>query len=454
MTIAADLYIDGEWTSGSDRVAVHDPVDNSVIVEAAVAGEAECNAAVAAATAAQPSWAATPPRVRGEILRKAFEIMTAEADRFAELITRENGKVLSDAKGELLYAAEFFRWFSEEAVRVSGDFRQAPSGDKRILVTHQPVGPSLLITPWNFPAAMATRKIGPAMAAGCTMVIKPPTETPLTTLAVVEVLERAGLPKGVVNVILPVPVGERISGILHDPRITNLSFTGSTEVGRHLMHECADNVVRTSMELGGNAPFVVLSDADIDKAVAGAMIAKMRNGGSACTAANRFIVAREVADEFGTKFAAAMASIQMGPGLAAGSQLGPLVSVKERDKVAELVDMALGDGATPLVGGVTPDGPGAFYPATVLTGVQSDARILLHEIFGPVAPIVAVDSDEEAVALANNTEFGLIGYVYSENLGRGLKVAVHCLAASAARSSISPSDTSIPESDRGRPASR
>ena len=295
----------------------------------------------------------------------------------------------------MLYAAEFFRWFSDEAVRVSGDFRQAPSGDKRILVTHQPVGPSLLITPWNFPAAMATRKIGPAMAAGCTMVIKPPTETPLTTLAVVEVLERAGLPKGVVNVILPVPVGERISGILHDPRITNLSFTGSTEVGRHLMHECADNVVRTSMELGGNAPFVVLSDADIDKAVAGAMIAKMRNGGSACTAANRFIVAREVADEFGTKFAAAMASIQMGPGLAAGSQLGPLVSVKERDKVAELVDMALGDGATPLVGGVTPDGPGAFYPATVLTGVQSDARILLHEIFGPVAPIVAVDSDEE-----------------------------------------------------------
>jgi succinate-semialdehyde dehydrogenase/glutarate-semialdehyde dehydrogenase len=270
---------------------------------------------------------------------------------------------------------------------------------------------------------MATRKIGPAMAAGCTMVIKPPTETPLTTLAVVEVLERAGMPKGVVNVILPVPVGSQISGILHDPRITNLSFTGSTEVGRHLMHECADNVVRTSMELGGNAPFVVLSDADVDKAVAGAMIAKMRNGGSACTAANRFIVAREVAEEFGAKFAAAMAQIQMGPGLAAGSQLGPLVSVKERDKVAELVDMALGEGATPLVGGVTPEGPGAFYPATVLTGVRADARILLHEIFGPVAPIVAVDSDEEAIALANNTEYGLISYVFSEDLGRALKAA-------------------------------
>ena len=423
MTIAADLFIDGQWIPGSGRVPVYDPVDNSVIAEAATAGPVECEAALAAAEGAKASWAATAPRVRGEILRRAFDIMTAEADRFAELITRENGKVLSDARGEVAYAAEFFRWFSEEAVRIAGDFRTAPGGDKRILVTHQPVGPSLLITPWNFPAAMATRKIGPALAAGCTMVIKPPTETPLTTLAVVEVLERAGLPKGVVNVVLPVPVSSQMSAMLHDPRITNLSFTGSTEVGRLLAHECADRIVRTSLELGGNAPFVVLSDADVDKAVAGAMIAKMRNGGSACTAANRFIVAREVADEFSKAFSAAMASVVMGPGLAAGSQLGPLVSVKERDKVAELVTMALDEGAVALTGGAIPDGGGAFYPATVLGGVATDATILNHEIFGPVAPIVTVDSDEEAIALANNTEFGLISYVFSENLGRALKVA-------------------------------
>ena len=423
MTIAADLYIDGEWVPSANRVAVHDPSDNSVIVEVATAGPAECEAALAAADGAKESWAATAPRVRGEILRRAYEIMTAEADRFAELVTRENGKVLSDARGEVAYAAEFFRWFSEEAVRISGDFRMAPAGDKRILVTHQPVGPSLLITPWNFPAAMATRKIGPALAAGCTMVLKPATETPLTTLAVVEVLERAGLPKGVLNVILPVPVGSQISAMLHDPRITNLSFTGSTEVGRHLAHECADRIVRTSLELGGNAPLIVLSDADIDKAVAGAMIAKMRNGGSACTAANRFIVAREVADEFSKAFSKAMAALVMGPGLAAGSQLGPLVSVTERNKVAELVTMALDEGAVALTGGAVPDGGGAFYPATVLSGVSSDATILDHEIFGPVAPIVVVDSDEEAIALANRTEYGLISYVFSESLGRALKVA-------------------------------
>jgi len=331
--------------------------------------------------------------------------------------------VLSDARGEVTYAAEFFRWFAEEAVRTPGDFRTSPGGDKRILVTHQPIGPSLLITPWNFPAAMATRKIGPALAAGCTVVLKPPTETPLTALAVADVMHRAGVPAGVVNVILPVPVGAQISAMLHDDRITNLSFTGSTEVGRHLSHECSDRIVRTSLELGGNAPFVVLSDADIEKTVAGAMIAKMRNGGSACTAANRFIVAREVADEFSKAFSAAMAALVVGPGLAAGSQLGPLVSVKERDKVAELVTMALDEGATASVGGVTPDGDGAYYPATVLNNVSSSATILQHEIFGPVAPIVVVDSDEEAIALANNTEYGLISYVFSENLGRALKVA-------------------------------
>jgi len=423
MAIKTDLYINGEWVSGENRVPVMDPSDNSVIAEVATAGPAECEAAVAAAHGARESWAATAPRVRSEMLRSAFEIMIAEADQFAELITRENGKVLSDARGEVTYAAEFFRWFAEEAVRTPGDFRTSPGGDKRILVTHQPIGPSLLITPWNFPAAMATRKIGPALAAGCTVVLKPPTETPLTALAVADVMHRAGVPAGVVNVILPVPVGAQISAMLHDDRITNLSFTGSTEVGRHLSHECSDRIVRTSLELGGNAPFVVLSDADIEKTVAGAMIAKMRNGGSACTAANRFIVAREVADEFSKAFSAAMAALVVGPGLAAGSQLGPLVSVKERDKVAELVTMALDEGATASVGGVTPDGDGAYYPATVLNNVSSSATILQHEIFGPVAPIVVVDSDEEAIALANNTEYGLISYVFSENLGRALKVA-------------------------------
>jgi len=423
MAIKTDLYINGEWVKGENRVPVMDPSDNSVIAEVATAGPAECEAAVAAAHGARESWAATAPRVRSEMLRSAFEIMIAEADQFAELITRENGKVLSDARGEVVYAAEFFRWFAEEAVRTPGDFRTSPGGDKRILVTHQPIGPSLLITPWNFPAAMATRKIGPALAAGCTVVLKPPTETPLTALAVADVMHRAGVPAGVVNVILPVPVGAQISAMLHDDRITNLSFTGSTEVGRHLSHECSDRIVRTSLELGGNAPFVVLSDADIEKTVAGAMIAKMRNGGSACTAANRFIVAREVADEFSKAFTAAMASLVVGPGLAAGSQLGPLVSVKERDKVAELVTMALDEGATASVGGVTPDGDGAYYPATVLNNVSSTATILQHEIFGPVAPIVVVDSDEEAIALANNTEYGLISYVFSENLGRALKVA-------------------------------
>ena len=423
MKIAADLYIDGEWTPGTDRVAVHNPVDNSVIIEAATAGPEECEAALAAAEGARASWAATASRVRAEVLRRAFDIMTAEADRFAELITLENGKVLGDARGEVTYAAEFFRWFSEEAVRVAGDFRLSPSGDKRIVVTHQPVGPSLLITPWNFPAAMATRKIGPALAAGCTMVIKPPTETPLTTLAVVEVLERAGLPKGVVNVILPVPVGAQISSMLHDPRVTNLSFTGSTEVGRLLAHECSDRIVRTSLELGGNAPFIVLSDADIDRAVEGAMIAKMRNGGSACTAANRFIVSREVADEFTSAFSAAMAQVTMGPGLVPGSQLGPLVSVKERDKVANLVALARDEGAIALTGGDSPEGVGAFFPATVLGNVAPDATILSREIFGPVAPIVTVGSDEEAIALANNAEYGLISYVFSGNLGRALTVA-------------------------------
>ncbi len=423
MAIVSDMLIGGEWIYGTDRIPVFDPSDGSVITEVGVAGEAECEAAIAAAHAAQPGWAAMPTRQRAEILRRAFELMTEEASFLAELITRENGKVLADAKAEITYAAEFFRWFSEEAVRTPGDYRESPAGDKRIMVTHYPIGPSLLITPWNFPAAMATRKLGPALAAGCTTILKPATETALSSFAIVDLLRRAGAPDGVVNVILPKPVGANIDRMLHDPRIRNLSFTGSTEVGSVLLRQSADRVIRCSMELGGNAPFLVLADADVDDAVSGAMVAKMRNGGSACTAANRFFVAREIVGEFTLKFAEAMGALQVGPGLEPSTDLGAMVSKYERDKVADLVDNAVGAGANPIVGGKTPEGPGAFYPATVLADVENDAEILNHEIFGPVAPIVAIDSDEEAVALANSTDFGLISYVYSGELGRGLRAA-------------------------------
>jgi len=416
------LYIDGQWVDGNGTLDVIDPSDGSVIAKVATAGDAEIEAALAAADRAAPAWAKTAPRVRGEILRKAFELMTQEADYLAELISKENGKALPDARGEVAYAAEFFRWFSEEAVRIAGDFRMSPSGDKRILVTHQPVGLSILITPWNFPAGMATRKIGPAIAAGCTMILKPAGETPLTALAIVDILDRAGVPKGVVNLILPTPTGPAIAKMLHDKRVKNLSFTGSTEVGRIILKEAADNVVRCSMELGGNAPFVVMNDANIDEAVKGLMLAKMRNGGAACTAANRIYVQRPVAKEFTEKFAAAMGAFVMGRGRDAGVQLGASVSVKERNKIAELVDNSIKAGAKVLTGGKTPDGPGAFYPATVLE-VDKKAEILNHEVFGPVAPVVVFDTDAEAIELANSTDFGLISYVYSENLKRAIQIS-------------------------------
>jgi succinate-semialdehyde dehydrogenase/glutarate-semialdehyde dehydrogenase len=348
--------------------------------------------------------------------------MTAEADSIATIVSKENGKVLSDAQGEVLYAAEFFRWFSEEAVRVSGDFRKSPSGDKRILVTHQPIGVSLLITPWNFPAAMATRKIGPAIAAGCTMILKPASETPLTALAIVDIMERAGVPKGVINIILPEKVGASISKMLHDPRLRNLSFTGSTEVGRILLKDAADRVIRCSMELGGNAPFVVFDDADIPAAVQGLMLAKMRNGGAACTAANRVYVQRPVAQEFVAEFSKAMGALVMGKGTDSGVQLGASVSMKERNKIAELVTNAVKAGAKVITGGTTPAGDGAFYPATVIT-CEKDNDILRHEVFGPVAPIVTFDTDEEAIALANDTDFGLISYVFSGDLARSIRTA-------------------------------
>lgn len=412
MKVHSDAYIDGRWVAGPGRFPVINPADGSVIAEVAAADDEMTSAALDAANRAAEPWAATPPRIRSEVLRRAFELMSHEAEHFARLITAENGKVLSDARAEVAYAAEFFRWFAEEGVRVRGDFRLAPNGDKRITTTHQPVGISLLITPWNFPAAMATRKLAPALAAGCTTILKPAAETPLTALAIADLLERAGVPRGVVNVILPRPVGPHVKRLLGDPRVRSLSFTGSTEVGRGLLHACADTVVRASMELGGNAPFVVLEGADVTSAVAGAMVAKMRNGGSACTAANRFYVHRSVAADFTETLSEEMRRIVVGPGDAEGVQLGPLVSSSERDKVAALVDTALVHGATVAASSEVPVGGGAFHPALVLSNVSAHAPLLRQEIFGPVAPVVVVDDDDESVRLANDTEYGLISYVF------------------------------------------
>jgi len=416
------LYINGQWVDGVSKVAVHDPSDGSVIAEVSLAGDAHCEAAIAAADTAAVSWAKTAPRYRSEILRKAFEIMTSEIEAIATLISRENGKAMPDARGEAAYAAEFFRWFAEETVRTPGDFRKSPSGDKRILVTHEPIGLSILITPWNFPAGMATRKIGPAVAAGCTMILKPATETPLTAMYIVDVMERAGLPKGVLNLVLPEKTGEAISKMLHDPRVKNLSFTGSTEVGRVLLKEAADKIIRCSMELGGNAQVVVHDDADLAVTIPQLLLAKMRNGGAACTSANRIFVQRGIAKEFIAQMTNSMSGFVMGRGTESATTLGASVSMKERNKIAELVDQSVAAGAKVEVGGVKPEGAGAFYPATVLI-VEKDNPILLHEIFGPVAPIVIFDTDAEGIAMANDTDFGLISYVFSANLTRALRTA-------------------------------
>jgi succinate-semialdehyde dehydrogenase/glutarate-semialdehyde dehydrogenase len=401
---------------------VTDPSDGSVIAQVAIADDAQCEAAIAAADAVAVEWAATAPRFRSEILRKAFEIMTAEIEEIATLISRENGKAMPDARGEATYAAEFFRWFAEETVRTPGDFRMSPSGDKRILVTHQPIGLSILITPWNFPAGMATRKIGPAIAAGCTMILKPATETPLTAMHIVDILERAGLPKGVLNLVIPEKTGPAISKMLHDPRVKNLSFTGSTEVGRVLLKEAADRVIRCSMELGGNAQVIVHDDADLAVTIPQLLFAKMRNGGAACTSANRIYVQRPIADKFIAELTKSMSAFVVGRGTDATTTLGASVSVKERNKIAELVDQSIAAGAKVETGGITPDGVGAFYPATVLS-VAKDNPILNHEIFGPVAPVVIFDTDAEGIALANDTEFGLISYVFSSDLARALRTA-------------------------------
>lgn len=424
-TVKTDLFVGGEWRPGSSgaRIGVYDPSTEDRIACVADATAEDAIAAVDAAANAAAPWAATPPRQRGEILRRAFELMTSRLDAFAHLISMENGKALSDAKGEAAYAAEFFRWYAEEAVRGSGEFAAAPSGTNRILVSYQPVGISVLVTPWNFPAAMATRKIGPALAAGCTCILKPASETPLTAYAMADLLSEAGVPAGVVNVLTSSRSGAIVGAMLHDPRVRKLSFTGSTEVGRILLKQAADQIVNCSMELGGNAPFVVFEDADMDAAIEGAMIAKMRNGGEACTAANRFYVHRSIADEFARRLASRMGALTMDKGYLPTTQLGPLVNRSSRDKVAELVADALARGAHALTGGTVPDVKGYFYPATVLTNVALESRLLHEEIFGPVAPIVPFDDESEAVNLANHTEYGLVAYVYTRDLARGLRVS-------------------------------
>ncbi len=423
--LRTDLYIDGSWrpAASGERFEVTDPGTEEVIAEVANAGAADARAAAEAAAAAQPGWAATPPRQRAEVLRRSWELLTERADDLARLITLENGKVLAEAKGEITYAAEFFRWFSEEAVRLSGELTTAPSGSNRILVVHQPVGVAYLVTPWNFPAAMATRKIAPALAAGCAVVLKPATLTPLTALAVAEALSDAGVPAGVVNVVPGRSASTITAAVLEHPRVRKLSFTGSTEVGKKLIEQAAERVLNVSMELGGNAPFIVLADADLDAAIEGAMIAKMRHNGETCTAANRFYVEAEVAEAFAAKLAEAMGALPTGHGLDEGNRLGPLVDAATRDKVAELVDSAVGAGAKAVVGGEAPGGTGFYYPATVLTGVASDNPILEEEIFGPVAPIVSVADADEAIRLANSTTMGLVAYLYTGDLAKGLRLA-------------------------------
>jgi succinate-semialdehyde dehydrogenase / glutarate-semialdehyde dehydrogenase len=420
-----DLYVGGKQVPASDagRFDVLDPATGGVIASVANGTVEDALACVEAADAAAAGWAATPPRQRSEILRKAFELMTERADEIAHLISLENGKALPDARGETAYAAEFFRWYAEEAVRGSGSVMTAPSGTNKIVVLQQPVGICVLVTPWNFPAAMATRKIGPALAAGCTVILKPASDTPLTALLMAKILEDAGVPAGVVNVLPARRSGAVVSAMLHDPRVRKLSFTGSTEVGRVLLREAADQVINCSMELGGNAPFLVFEDADLDAAVDGAMIAKMRNGGEACTAANRFYVHADVASEFSRRLAERMAALRVGPGTADGTEVGPLVNEESAAKVAELVDGAVADGARLVLGGTRPDREGFYFDPTVLLDVPRGAGILGEEIFGPVAPVVTFTDEDDAIRMANDTEYGLVSYLYTTDLARGFRVS-------------------------------
>ena len=404
-------------------IEVINPFDQSVVGTVPRANIRDCLAAVDEAHDAFPAWRTTAPRARAEMLRKAFELMIAEHDTLAQLIVRENGKVLADAKAEVTYAAEFFRWFSEEAVRIDGDYRRAPSGANWLLVSRQPVGVSLLATPWNFPAAMATRKIGPALAAGCTVVLKPASDTPLTALAICDILRRAGVPDGVVNVVVPDPPGDAVSAMLVSGKVRKLSFTGSTRVGSLLLAQAAERVINCSMELGGNAPLVVFDDADLDMAVDGAMLAKMRNGGAACTAANRFFIHERIHDKFVDMFARRMSSLVLGNGLDTGTHVGPLISRAQQDNVASLVEGAVADGATVVCGGKRASDTSFGYHPTVLTDVGFDAAILKDEVFGPVAPIVKFRDADDILTHCNSVEHGLVSYVFTRDVAKGLRFA-------------------------------
>jgi succinate-semialdehyde dehydrogenase/glutarate-semialdehyde dehydrogenase len=423
--VPTDLLLAGAWrpaVSGR-RLDVLDPATGAVLASVADAAPSDATAAVDAAAAAAADWAATAPRLRADLLMRTFELMQERSEELALLISLENGKSLADARSEVGYAAEFFRWYAEQVVRLRGEIGHSPSGANRILVTHQPVGVSVLVTPWNFPAAMATRKIAPALAAGCTAVLKPAAETPLTALAVAALLQEAGLPPGVLDVVTTSDPGPVVETMLADPRTRMVSFTGSTQVGRLLLRQAADNVLKCGMELGGNAPFVVLADADLDAALEGAMVAKMRNGGQACTAANRFFVQASVHDAFVEGLVGRMAAVRVGPGTEEGTQCGPLINEAAVRKVDALVQDALDRGARAVLGGRPLDRPGSFYPPTVLVEVPRDARVLQEEIFGPVAPIVRFEREEDALAMVNDTVFGLVSYLYTGDLGRGLRLA-------------------------------
>ena len=423
--VPTGLYINGVWRDASDGKTfdVFDPATGKLLKTIADASYQDGQEAIAAAHDTQKSWAATAPRVRAELLRGAFEKITAMSDDFAILMSLEMGKPFLEAKGEVAYGSEFLRWFSEEAVRVNGRYQTAPDGKNRLMVLKKPVGPALLITPWNFPLAMATRKIGPAIAAGCTSILKPAALTPLTSLLFAKVLQEVGVPAGVVSVIQTSRVSEVTGPIIKDPRLRKLSFTGSTPIGKMLIKDSADQVLRTSMELGGNAPFLVFEDADVDKAVEGAMQAKLRNMGEACTAANRFLIHESVADEFAQKLTARFAALKVARGVEEGTNIGPVIDEKSRNAIHALVTDATSKGAKILTGGVIPSGEGYFYPPTVLQGVAANSEILKNEIFGPVAPIVTFKTEDEAVYMANDTEYGLVAYAFTKDLNRGLRLA-------------------------------